>query len=149
MWWPSRVGVVVGIGGLIEPAALGVGYDNIRDLLTGDVAMKAVLLLLVVKVVIWSVALGSGTSGGVLAPLLIFGGAIGSLLAPWFPSADPGFWALLGMAAMMGGTMRAPLTSSLFAVELTGNFSVLLPVLTACLRSEERRVGKEGVRRCK
>src|SRR3546814_6590422 len=77
MWWPALGGLVVGIGGLIEPAALGVGYDNIRDLLTGDVAMKAVLLLLVVKVVIWSVALGSGTSGGVLAPLLIFGGAIG------------------------------------------------------------------------
>src|SRR3546814_10821451 len=125
MWWPSRVGVVVGIGGLIEPAALGVGYDNIRDLLTGDVAMKAVLLLLVVKVVIWSVALGSGTSGGVLAPLLIFGGALGALATPVLPQADPGFWALLGMAAMMGGTMRAPLTATLFAVELTGNFSVL------------------------
>jgi H+/Cl- antiporter ClcA len=133
MWWPALGGLVVGAGGLIEPAALGVGYDNIRHLLVGDVALKAALLLLVVKVVIWSVALGSGTSGGVLAPLLIIGGAIGSVLAPWFPHADPGFWALVGMAAMMGGTMRAPLTSTLFAVELTGNFSVLLPVLTACL----------------
>jgi H+/Cl- antiporter ClcA len=133
MWWPALGGVVVGVGGLIEPAALGVGYDNIRHLLVGDVALKAALLLLAVKVVIWSVALGSGTSGGVLAPLLIIGGAIGAVLAPWFPHADPGFWALVGMAAMMGGTMRAPLTSTLFAVELTGNYSVLLPVLTACL----------------
>ncbi|MBO9353432.1 CBS domain-containing protein [Bordetella petrii] len=132
MWWPAIGGLVIGLGGLIEPAALGVGYDNIADLLAGKLALQAVLLLLIVKVVIWSVALGSGTSGGVLAPLLIFGGALGALAAPVLPQADPGFWALLGMAAMMGGTMRAPLTATLFAVELTGNFSVLLPVLTAC-----------------
>jgi len=91
-----------------------------------------VLLLLAVKVVIWAVALGSGTSGGVLAPLLIFGGALGALATPVMPDAAPGFWALLGMAAMMGGTMRAPLTATLFAVELTGNFGVMVPVLTAC-----------------
>ena len=132
MWWPAIGGLVIGIGGMIEPSALGVGYDNITDLLAGKLAMQAVLLLLIVKVVIWSVALGSGTSGGVLAPLLIFGGALGALATPLLPEASPGFWALLGMAAMMGGTMRAPLTATLFAVELTGNFSVLLPVLTAC-----------------
>jgi H+/Cl- antiporter ClcA/CBS domain-containing protein len=133
MWWPALGGLVIGLGGLIEPAALGVGYDNITHLLAGDILMQGVALLLVVKVIIWAVALGSGTSGGVLAPLLIFGGAIGALLTPWLPHADPGFWALLGMAAMMGGTMRAPLTSTLFAVELTGNFDVLLPVLTSSL----------------
>lgn len=132
MWWPALGGLVIGIGGMIEPSALGVGYDNITDLLAGKLAIQAVLLLLIVKVVIWSVALGSGTSGGVLAPLLIFGGALGALMTPLLPEASPGFWALLGMAAMMGGTMRAPLTATLFAVELTGNFSVLLPVLTAC-----------------
>src|SRR5690606_23857290 len=132
MWWPAIGGLVIGLGGLVEPAALGVGYDNITDLLAGRLALQAVLLLLLVKVVIWSVALGSGTSGGVLAPLLIFGGALGALATPLLPPAAPGFWALLGMAAMMGGTMRAPLTATLFAVELTGNFSVLLPVLTAC-----------------
>jgi len=132
MWWPALGGLVIGIGGMIEPSALGVGYDNITDLLAGKLAIQAVLLLLVVKVVIWSVALGSGTSGGVLAPLLIFGGALGALMTPLLPETSPGFWALLGMAAMMGGTMRAPLTATLFAVELTGNFSVLLPVLTAC-----------------
>ncbi|WP_313465428.1 chloride channel protein, partial [Achromobacter sp.] len=131
MWWPAIGGLAIGIGGLIDPAALGVGYDNIRHLLAGDLAFQAVLLLLVVKVVIWSVALGSGTSGGVLAPLLIFGGALGALATPWLPHADPGFWALLGMAAMMGGTMRAPLTATLFAVELTGDGKALLPVLAA------------------
>ncbi len=133
MWWPALGGLIVGAGGLIEPDALGVGYINITHLLANSLSLQAVAMLLVVKVIIWSVALGSGTSGGVLAPLLIFGGAIGALAAPWLPHADPGFWALLGMAAMMGGTMRAPLTSSLFAMELTGNFQILLPVLTACL----------------
>jgi len=133
MWWPAFGGLVIGIGGLIEPAALGVGYDNIRHLLAGDLAFQAVLLLLAVKVIIWSVALGSGTSGGVLAPLLIFGGALGALATPLLPQADPGFWALLGMAAMMGGTMRAPLTATLFAVELTGDMGALLPVLAACV----------------
>lgn len=133
MWWPAFGGLVIGLGGLIEPAALGVGYDNIRHLLAGDLAFQAVLLLLAVKVIIWSVALGSGTSGGVLAPLLIFGGALGALATPLLPQADPGFWALLGMAAMMGGTMRAPLTATLFAVELTGDMGALLPVLAACV----------------
>ncbi|MGE8679289.1 MAG: chloride channel protein [Achromobacter marplatensis] len=133
MWWPAIGGLAIGIGGLIDPAALGVGYDNIRHLLAGDLAFQAVLLLLVVKVAIWSIALGSGTSGGVLAPLLIFGGALGALATPWLPQADAGFWALLGMAAMMGGTMRAPLTATLFAVELTGDMGVLLPVLAACV----------------
>lgn len=133
MWWPAFGGLVIGIGGLIEPAALGVGYDNIRHLLAADLAFQGVLLLLVVKVIIWSVALGSGTSGGVLAPLLIFGGALGTLATPLLPQADAGFWALLGMAAMMGGTMRAPLTATLFAVELTGDMGALLPVLAACV----------------
>ncbi len=133
MWWPAIGGLAIGIGGLIEPAALGVGYDNIRHMLAGDLAFQAVLVLLVVKVAIWSIALGSGTSGGVLAPLLIFGGALGALASPLLPQADPGFWALIGMAAMMGGTMRAPLTATLFAVELTGNLGALLPVLSACV----------------
>lgn len=132
MWWPILGGLVVGLGGLIEPAALGVGYDNIHHLLAGDLVFKAALLLLVVKAIIWAVALGSGTSGGVLAPLLIFGGALGALLAPLLPQADNGFWALLGMAAMMGGTMRAPLTATLFAIELTGDQHALLPLLVAC-----------------
>jgi H+/Cl- antiporter ClcA len=131
MWWPTIGGLVIGLGGLIEPAALGVGYDNIRHLLAADLAVRAVVLLLVVKSVIWSVSLGSGTSGGVLAPLLIFGGALAALLSPWLPAADPGFWALLGMAAMMGGTMRAPLTATLFAVELTGNGQAAFPLLVA------------------
>ncbi len=132
MWWPMIGGLVVGIGGLIEPQALGVGYDNIRQLLAGNVLPWGVVLLLVVKSVIWSVALGSGTSGGVLAPLLIMGGALGAVAGMVLPHAPVGFWALLGMAAMMGGTMRAPLTACLFAVELTHDMGTLLPLITAC-----------------
>ncbi|MEO5758566.1 MAG: chloride channel protein [Mesorhizobium sp.] len=132
MWWPMLGGLVVGLGGLIEPQSLGVGYDNIANMLDGRTIATAALMLLVVKAVIWSVALGSGTSGGVLAPLLIMGGAMGAVLAGFLPAADPGFWALLAMAATMGGTMRAPLTATFFAVELTGNTHVLLPLIAAC-----------------
>ncbi|RUU52124.1 chloride channel protein [Mesorhizobium sp. M2C.T.Ca.TU.002.02.1.1] len=132
MWWPMIGGLVVGIGGLIEPHALGVGYDNIANMLDGRTVATAALLLLVVKAIIWAVALGSGTSGGVLAPLLIMGGAMGAVLSGILPEASPGFWPLLAMAATMGGTMRAPLTATFFATELTGNTHVLVPLIAAC-----------------
>ncbi len=131
MWWPALGGIVVGIGGFIEPNALGVGYDNIAHMLQGGLPPLSGLVLLLVKAVIWAVALGSGTSGGVLAPLLIMGGAMGAALAPFLPHASPGFWALLGMAATMGGTMRSPLTATFFATEITGNTHVLLPLIAA------------------
>lgn len=135
MWWPAIGGVVVGIGGLIDPRSLGVGYPNITHLLGGGLAGMSALRLMAVKAIIWAIALGSGTSGGVLAPLLIIGGSAGAALAPWLPPAASGFWAVLGMAAMMGGTMRAPLTAALFALELTGNYNVMLPVITAAMAS--------------
>lgn len=135
MWWPVLGGAVVGIGGLVDPRALGVGYPEIAKMLAGSLVGASALRLMMVKGVIWSVALGSGTSGGVLAPLLLIGGGLGAILSPHLPSSDPGFWAVLGMSAMMGGTMRAPLTASLFAVELTGNHQILLPVVTACFAS--------------
>ncbi len=135
MWWPVLGGAAVGVGGLIDPRALGVGYPNIAHMLSGGLAGASAMRLMMVKGVIWAVALGSGTSGGVLAPLLMIGGGLGAVLAPFLPAADPGFWAVLGMSAMMGGTMRAPLTAGLFAVELTGNHVILLPVITACAAS--------------
>ena len=133
MWWPAIGGLAVGIGGLIDPAALGVGYDNIHNLLAGSFDIHAALTLFLVKASIWVVALSSGTSGGVLAPLLIMGGATGSLEAHLMPFGGAGFWALLGMAAILGGTMRAPLTSTLFAIELTGNIHLLPPVFAASI----------------
>jgi len=132
MWWPMIGGVVIGLGGLIEPRALGVGYENIAGMLHGEMILTAAILLLVVKTVIWAVALGSGTSGGVLAPLLIISGAMGAALSGLLPLASPGFWPLIAMAATMGGTMRAPLTATFFAVELTGNTHVLVPLIAAC-----------------
>jgi H+/Cl- antiporter ClcA/CBS domain-containing protein len=133
MWWPALGGIVVGVGGYLDPAVLGVGYDNIRLLLNGSVDLHAAAALLVGKAVVWIVALSSGTSGGVLAPLLIMGGALGSLEAHVLPFGDSGFWALIGMAAILGGTMRAPLTATMFAFELTGNVHVLPPLFVASL----------------
>jgi H+/Cl- antiporter ClcA/CBS domain-containing protein len=130
MWWPAIGGLMVGIGGLADPNALGVGYNVIGDLLGGRVAIDETVRLLLVKAVIWIVALSSGTSGGVLAPLLILGGALGAIEGHWLPGG-PGFWALVGMAGMMGGTMRAPLTGALFAAELTGDFAALPALLAA------------------
>ena len=130
MWWPAIGGLAVGLGGLVDPSALGVGYDVIRHLLQGSIPTGEAERLLLVKAAIWIVALASGTSGGVLAPLLILGGTLGAIEGHWLPGGG-GYWALVGMAAMMSGTMRAPLTASLFAVELTGQFDVLLPVLAA------------------
>jgi CIC family chloride channel protein len=132
MWWPMFGGLVIGLGGLVDPRALGVGYDNIQALLSGEMGAASAFTLIVVKAVIWSVALGSGTSGGVLAPLLIMGGALGVIVGDTVPVGDDGLWALVGMAAMMGGTMRSPLTAMIFALELTHNIGAFLPLAIGC-----------------
>tara|TARA_R110002124_G_scaffold59234_2_gene163952 strand:+ start:3974 stop:5746 length:1773 start_codon:yes stop_codon:yes gene_type:complete len=130
MWWPMIGGIGVGIGGLFAPQALGVGYDFIGNMLAGHVTMQDVSMMLLVKSIIWIIALSSGTSGGILAPVLILGGSLGWLEGQFLPG-DPSFWALLGMTSVMAGTMRAPLTAIIFAIELTGNIHVLLPLLAA------------------
>jgi H+/Cl- antiporter ClcA len=130
MWWPAIGAVVVGIGGLFDLRVLGAGYGSIQDLLDGNLLVKVVLLLLVVKAVVWLVALGSGTSGGILAPLLILGGCAGFLIGQYLPG-DPGFWAMIGMAGIMSGVMRAPMTGALFAAELTNHLSALPETIAA------------------
>jgi H+/Cl- antiporter ClcA len=135
MWWPALGGAAVGLGGWVEPRALGVGYPNIHALLTGTLVGRSAVVLLLVKALVWSIALGSGTSGGVLAPLLMMGGALGSVLAPWLPLQDHGLWATIGMAAIMGGTMRSPLTAIAFALELTHDLNLLPGLLVACIAS--------------
>jgi CBS domain-containing protein len=132
MWWPVIGGLFVGVGGLFYPRALGVGYDTIGDLLQGHLAAPFVLGLLVTKALIWAIALGSGTSGGVLAPLLIMGGALGAAEAHWIHVGDAGLWGMISMAAMMGGTMRSPLTAVAFMLELTDDIAVLPALLIAC-----------------
>lgn len=131
MWWPAIGGVVIGLGGLVEPRALGVGYDVIGALLTGRATLSLIIGLLIVKTAIWSLSLGSGTSGGVLAPLFMIGGALGALVGHWFPVVFPGFWAILGLAAVVGGAMRAPLTGIVFTLELTHAWPALFPLIIA------------------
>ncbi len=131
MWWPAIGGLVIGLGGLIFPQALGVGYDTISSLLQGTVTTKVILGVLIVKSIIWSFSLGSGTSGGVLAPLLMIGGALGGLEAMVFPAEGAGFWPLVSMGAILGGTMRSPFTGVIFALELTHDINMMLPLLVA------------------
>src|SRR5207302_1143913 len=129
MRWPLVGGLAVGLGGMIFPQALSVGYDTIATLLQGAVTTKVILGVLLVKWFIWAVSLGSGTSGGVLAPLLMMGGALGGLEAMFLPNEGAGFWPLISMGAILGGTMRSPFTSIVFAFELTHDANVFLPLL--------------------
>jgi chloride channel protein, CIC family len=131
MWWPAIGAVVVGLGGLIFPQALGVGYETIGQLVQGDVPRATIAGILLVKSVIWAVALGSGTSGGVLAPLLMMGGALGGVEALFLPFEGAGFWPLISLGAILGGTMRSPFTGIVFAIELTHDLNALLPLLVA------------------
>ena len=130
MWWPAIGAVVVGCGGLIEPRVLGAGYGNIQDLMNGGLALKALIVLLIAKAAVWLVALASGTSGGILAPLLIIGGALGAAIGSWLP-LGAAVGAMIGMTAVMSGAMRAPLTAAVFTVELTGRLDALPAALAA------------------
>jgi chloride channel protein, CIC family len=131
MWWPAIGGLIIGIGGLIQPRALGVGYDVIDELLTGRAGMSLIVGILVVKTLIWALSLGSGTSGGVLAPVFMIGGALGALEAHILPGVAPGFWALIGLSAVVGGVMRSPLTGVVFPLELTHAWPLLTALLVA------------------
>jgi chloride channel protein, CIC family len=133
MWWPAIGGLFVGIGGWLDPRVLGVGYDTIHSLLRGELIGAAVIGPLIGKALVWSISLGSGTSGGVLAPLLIMGGALGAIEARFIPIGDAGLRAMICMAAMMGGTMRSPLTAMIFTLELTHDLDVLPALLISCI----------------
>jgi CIC family chloride channel protein len=141
MWWPAIGGLAVGIIGYFAPKTLGVGYDNITEILSGKMVIQAILFLGFMKFISWAIALGSGTSGGTLAPLLTIGGATGALLGAasiyFFPQAGISLplAALIGMAAMFAGASRALLTSIIFAIETTGQTNALLPLLAACVAS--------------
>ena len=138
MWWPALGGIAVGVIGLYAPATLGVGYHNIDHMLDGDLPVKALAVLTLLKLVSWAVALGSGTSGGTLAPLFTVGGGLGGLFgvacAAAFPSlhVDPRIAALVGMAAIFAGASHAFLASVVFAFEATRQPLGLLPLLLGC-----------------
>jgi chloride channel protein, CIC family len=131
MWWPAIGGLVVGVGGLIEPRALGVGYATIGSELAGRLAIGSLIAILLVKLVVWSTALGSGTSGGILAPLLMMGAALGGIMGHAF-GGSPATWELMGMAGTLAGVTRSPFTSVVFAFELTHDTRSLLPLRITC-----------------
>lgn len=141
MWWPAIGGLAVGIIGYFSPQTLGVGYENITNILSGELAISFVFSLCLLKFLSWAIALGSGTSGGTLAPLLTIGGAtgvlLGSVILQLFPQSDINLSlaALVGMSAMFAGASRALLTSIIFALETTGQSNALLPLLASSAAS--------------
>ncbi|MFO0789419.1 MAG: chloride channel protein [Pirellulales bacterium] len=141
MWWPAIGAIAVGVVGYFEPRTLGVGYANISNSLSGNIAASAALGLGLMKLISWSISLSSGTSGGTLAPLCTIGGALGfaigsAVIALW-PGlgADARVAALVGMAALFGGASRAFLASAVFAYETTLEPMGLLPLLVGCTTS--------------
>ncbi len=137
MWWPAIGGIGIGIGGFFFPRGLGVGYDNIAELLRGNAPVSMLLGLLIAKSLMWAFSLSSGTSGGVLAPLLMIGAALGESVArlAHMPGETQALWALMGMGAMLSGALGVPLTAILFSLELTHALPALLPLTLACTAS--------------
>jgi H+/Cl- antiporter ClcA len=135
MWWPAIGGVGIGIGGLFFPRGLGVGYDNIAELLRGNAPIALIGGILLAKSLMWAFSLGSGTSGGVLAPLLMIGGAAGALAGRLghLPLEMQGFWALIGMGAMLAGSLGVPMTAILFSLEVTHCWAAMVPLTLGCI----------------
>jgi CIC family chloride channel protein len=137
MWWPALGGIGIGVGGLFFPRGLGVGYDNIAELLQGHATIGLIVGILIAKSLMWAFSLGSGTSGGVLAPLLMIGGAVGAMVGylTHAPVEVQAFWALIGMGSMLAGSLGVPLTAILFSLEVTHCLPALLPLTMACVAS--------------
>ncbi len=129
MWWPAIGAIIIAAGGLICPRTLGVGYDSISAMLNAKLTVVTLLTLFIIKTIVWVVALGSGTSGGILAPILIIGGSLGGIFGELIHAEHPGMWALLGMSAIFAGVTRTPFTSIVFPLELTHNLGAMLPLL--------------------
>jgi CIC family chloride channel protein len=137
MWWPAIGGIGIGVGGLFFPRGLGVGYDNIAELLRGNAPIGLIVGILIAKSLMWAFSLGSGTSGGVLAPLLMIGGAVGAMAGhlAHAPAETQAFWVLIGMGSMLAGSLGVPLTAILFSLEVTHCLPALLPLAVACVAS--------------
>jgi H+/Cl- antiporter ClcA/CBS domain-containing protein len=145
-WWPLAGGLAVGLIGLFFPQALGVGSEYMSSITAGEATFAFLLAMLLCKILAWTISLGSGTSGGVLGPLLLMGGSLGGALgylALWVRPGlgDPGMWAVVSMAAVFAGATRTPLTSVVFALELTHAGGLLVPLLISCLMSDLISVG--------
>lgn len=141
-WLPAVGGLAVGVIGFAVPQVLGVGYNVISGVLTGQFAVEVVLMILVAKAAAWLLAMGSQTSGGTLAPLFLIGGSVGYLFGSWIVSVAPGLgvspsvFAIAGMAAVFGTASRAPFTSIVFALEVTKDYQGVLPIIITVVIGE-------------
>ncbi|HEX9106400.1 MAG TPA: chloride channel protein, partial [Longimicrobiales bacterium] len=139
MWWPAIGAVGLGVVGLFVPRVLGVGYDTIGDILNGRLGLELLLVVMVAKAAVLAIYLGSGTSGGLLAPMFMasaaMGGAFAILLNLLVPGLhlSPGAYALVGMAAVFGAASRATFTFIIFAFEITRDYSSVLPLMLVCV----------------
>jgi len=141
-WHPVIGAAAFASVGLIAPRALGVGYDAITDVLSDRLALGTVAVLALVKLVAWWLALGSGTSGGTLAPMLLISAGFGSLFGAAANNLLPGIgvsqgaFALVAMAAVFGAATRAPFASMIFIFELTGDYKAILPLMVATVLAD-------------
>jgi CIC family chloride channel protein len=138
---PAAAGLAVGALGLFRPEALGIGYETINEVLSGQSILGVVALILVAKILATGLCVGSGMSGGVFAPSLFIGAMLGCLFGhvatlfwPEMP-LSPAHYALIGMGAFVAGTTLAPITAILTIFELTYNYQVVLPLMAACIPS--------------
>jgi CIC family chloride channel protein len=153
-WWhPVVGGVLVGVMGWFVPQVLGVGYSYVGQALSGNMALKLMVLLVVLKLFAITTAYASGNAGGIFGPALflgaMLGGAIGTVAHHWLPTytAAPGAYALVGMGALFAGIVRAPMTSVLMIFEMTRDYAVIVPLMIANLASLyiSRRFQKEPI----
>jgi len=136
---PALGGLVVGVVGLFQPEALGVGYETISHVLDGNIVFFGAVLLLLAKLITTSACVGSGMSGGIFAPSLFLGAVLGSIIGclaqliwPDTP-LSPAHYALVGMGAVVAGTTLAPITAIMTIFELTYNYEIVLPLMAACI----------------
>jgi len=157
---PALGGLAVGVIGLFYPRVLGMGYNVIMDALNNEFTFQLLLILLFLKILAFSLSLGSGGSGGTIVPSLfagaMLGGAFGTAANVLFPGtiAESGAYAMVGMGAVFAGTARAPLTAILILFEITRDYSLILPLMFACVLSNvmsnaiySESIFTEGLRR--
>lgn len=136
---PLAGGLTVGIFGFFVPQVLGVGYDQVERVLNGDLILRTVLILAVLKLIATAVAYASGNAGGIFGPSLfigaMIGGSVGSVAHLVFPAstAGPGAYALVGMGAAFAGIIRTPLTSVIMIFELTRDYTIIVPLMISNL----------------
>jgi H+/Cl- antiporter ClcA len=135
LWWPAIGALGLGIIGYFVPRVLGVGYDTIGDILNASLAWKLLLVVMLAKAVALVISLGSGTSGGLLAPMFMSSAAMGGVFAlavnGVYPSAglSPGAFALVAMGAVFGSASRATFSFIIFAFEITRDYNSVLPLM--------------------